>query len=204
MPVNLVGVSYSHLDVASTALGLRDGDTVVVALFADGMTDVATAAAIVRGAAERPGGARYALQVVDPDRLSQTLPSKAQAAFNRRAAFRVVPDSREPVIAVVSRLEGSPFPATPVISVSVSGFGVLMRGRDSALGPGDRVTASFEVPGQGLVELVGSVRYGVPLPAGTRVGLMIDPQATPNFPRQQKRLAQYVMALQRRMLRAPE
>lgn len=202
LPVDLVGVSYATLEIIAPPLALREGEAIVLGLVGEGMAEMARVPAIIRGRVELPTARRIVLHVVDPDRLAGQLPPQTQAGFNRRGAFRVIPDSKQPIQCAFRREEGLVTAAAPIISISVTGMGLYVKERNAGVAPGDRLMADMKVPGNSQrVTLIANVRYMIAMPGGTRYGIMFDSRETPQFARQQKTLSQYIMALQRRMLR---
>lgn len=201
-PVTLLNVSFSELEIgAQSAFGLRVGDLCTVALAPPGHNAIA-AEGRIGDISAWSGGVRLVLRLDNPTSLHASLPRKSQVAFNRREAFRVVPDSRSPIIATFRPGQGSPEFNGNVISLSVTGMGALLAEElADMLSPGDHLSLTFRSPHDAVrLSLVGKVRYKTPYPVGLRVGLAFDPAESSAFATQQKRISRYIMAVQRRLL----
>ncbi len=203
VPVRLLNVAFGLLELgARSAFGLKPGDRCTVALV-PGDGEAVTATAWIRDTTSWSGGARLVLQLVDAEAVHSALPQRSQLAFNRRGAFRVVPESRSPILAQLSHTETSLELSASVISVSVTGLGVLLPAQAaSRVVVGDIYRVSFDSPLDGAhLRLVAEVRYVTPSPVGARVGLAFVTSGSAHFAKQQKHIARYVMELQRRLLR---
>jgi len=145
---------------------------------------------------------RYGVEFVDPGSLQNKMPPRLLSAFNRRRAFRVTPDSSEPIEATIVRSQGGIRVELPVINVSASGVGLIARKNDDQLlMAGDEVLVSFSVPDvPGVLRMVGIVRYSQKQRGGVRYGVEFDREKTAMFKQQQKVVQTYVMNQQRKML----
>lgn len=201
VPVRLLDVGYARASVLTpSVVRLRPRDYVRVQFFTNGMTEPVVAPAVVERVANVHGGVIHELQLTDSARLTTQLPPRSQGAFNRRAAYRVVPDSRAPVTARLRRTDDTEL-SLPVISLSVTGLACFLpKETDTGLGAGDYVAIELSLPdSEPSLELEGVVRYVMALRHGQRIGVMFSARTGPEANRAQAVLSRYIMDIQRQL-----
>ncbi|MBT9554826.1 MAG: PilZ domain-containing protein [Myxococcales bacterium] len=199
--VRLLDVGYARARVVAPPVArLREGEYVRIQFFTPGMAAPVAAPALVQRVVNGHGGVVHELQLVDSARLTTQLPPRSQGAFNRRAAYRVVPDSRAPVQALLRRTDGGEL-SLPVISLSVTGLACFLPDDvPSRLGTGDHVSIDLTLPeSDRSIELAGVVRYLMALRHGQRIGVMFTSQSGLEANRAQGVLSRYIMDIQRQL-----
>ncbi len=200
--VRLLEVSYARARIlAPSRVRLRAGDYARLQLFTPGMAVPVVAPALVQRVVDEHGGVVHELQISDSARLTIQLPPRAQGAFNRRAAYRVVPDSRSPIAARLRRTDGSEL-KLPVISLSVTGLGCFLAdGTPTRLGAGDQLSIELTLPDiDRPTEFAGVVRYLIALRLGQRIGVMFSSRPGVEETRAQGALSRYIMEIQRQLV----
>jgi len=148
-------------------------------------------------------GTRYGLGFVNARHIQEQVPPKMIGLFNRRRSFRVVPDSSEPINAVVHGQDGELVAELPVISLSATGCALFAKLRDQqVLKRGDAFILSFSLPEETTpCRFVGQIRYGMPWQSGVRYGVEFHNDGSRAFQQLQRLLMDYVMVQQRKMLK---
>jgi c-di-GMP-binding flagellar brake protein YcgR len=160
------------------------------------------AVAVVTFATAEGDGHRYGLEFMNARHIHDQVPSKLLGIFNRRRAFRVVPDSSNPVTVSITGRGGALAIELPVISLSVSGAACFSKGRDHVLERSEMVTLVFRLPEEAApCRFTGTVRYLMEWQQGCRYGIEFTEQTTRLFLRCQRQVMEYVMQQQRVMLR---
>jgi c-di-GMP-binding flagellar brake protein YcgR len=203
VPVQLAELSFGMAAVVANArLKLELNRPVTVEFSHPEMAIPARLRVNVRSRSPHGEQVRYVLEFINPEHLQTRLPAKALADFNRRAAFRVAPDSDAPIVAQVHRLMGNVRMELSVVSISATGVGCMAwRLEQQRLMTGDKVVLSFSIPDTSNVcSLAGIVRYAARQRGAVRFGIEFDGSQTQLFLRQQQAIARYVMEQQRKML----
>jgi hypothetical protein len=205
----LIDVTYAGIEVGltSTRVLLRLDQQVLVRFHGPGLAGGLPAPTVVHSRTPDGRAIRYRLAFERPEELQRKMPARYLGAFNRRAAFRIGPDSGKPVMAHVVRNTSVSSNAPPVeldlplISVSTTGLAIRAKAvADRRLMSGDCVTLTFTLPEEHQsCELIGTVIYETKGGGAVSYGVQFN-LTTPYFTRYQTQIGRYVMCLQRRSL----
>jgi hypothetical protein len=201
--VELIDLTFSGAGFAlPESLALEVGSTITLQFSARDLALPASCRARVKSRNPYGSKLRYGVEFYGAKSLQNRMPARLHGSFNRRRAFRIVPDSTDDFDATVTRRAGDVTVVLPVISLSASGCGLL--GKTAAtrlLMTGDLISMRFVVPGTtGSLAITGNVRYAHKQRGGMRYGVEFDIEATTQFKQQQKVIQTYVMEQQRKMV----
>jgi c-di-GMP-binding flagellar brake protein YcgR len=205
-PAKLANLSFNGAGVfVERGAGpiLVDQTRVFIRLLGPYLPEPIKAVAVVTFSSKEGNGHRYGLAFLNAKHIQEQVPSVLLGVFNRRRAFRVVPESGAPVSAAVTGRNGALEIDLPVISLSVSGLALYVKDKkELTLERGEGLTMVFKLPGEvAPCRFSGTVRYSRESPQGVRYGIEFIEQSTRVFQRCQRQVMEYVMEQQRVMLR---
>ena len=177
-------------------------ETVMVRLESKRMKPVEVVAT-VQVRTERDESRRFGLAFANPAILHAKLRTGLLPFFNERSAFRVEPSVALPV--TVQTHDQSFVTTGRIHDICADGVGVVIDGvSEQTLSRFVEVGIEFTLPGQSRpTGLRASIRHRSSGPADDSVyiGLLFDPETSPNFIAQQQDIDTYVASLQGEMLR---
>ena len=178
------------------------GETVTVTLESTHMKPVEIMAT-VQARTERADSTRFGLAFANPAVLHAKLRTGLLRFFNERSAFRVEPSVALPV--TIRTHDRSLVTTGHLRDISADGAGIVIKGAcEQTLANFIEVGVEFTLPGQDHPTMLQAAirhRSKVPLDDSVYIGLVFDPEASPNFIAQQQDITAYVASLQGDLLR---
>ncbi|HIA02801.1 MAG TPA: PilZ domain-containing protein [Myxococcales bacterium] len=206
IPAEIVNLSFNGAGVRvlrSDGPYLAEQTRIFIRLLGPYLPEPIKAVAIVNFAAKEGDGYRYGLRFLNARHIQDQVPPKLMGVFNRRRAFRVIPESGHLVTAAVSGRGGELDADLPIISLSVSGIAVYIKDKSVLkLELGEIITLVFKLPEEmAPCRICGTVRYVREWQQGERYGVEFVDDQSRVFQRSQRQVMEYVMKQQRVMLR---
>ena len=206
IPATLVNLSFNGAGVRVSSRDtafLPEQSRVFIRLLGPYLPEPIKAVALVNFAAKEGDGYRYGLQFMNARHIQDQVPPKLLGVFNRRRAFRVIPESGHLVTATVTGREGVLDAEVPIISLSVSGAALYIKvAKEDEFERGEVISLVFKLPEEvAPCRIAGTVRYMREWQQGIRYGVEFIDDQSRVFQRSQRQIMEYVMKQQRVMLR---
>jgi c-di-GMP-binding flagellar brake protein YcgR len=178
------------------------GETITLRLESKRMKPVQIIAT-VQSRTEQDRSRRFGIAFANPAVLHAKLSTGLLRFFNERSAFRVEPSMTLPVTleAADQMNEGGAFVTTGHLrDISADGIGVVIEGQaERALAHVVQTAIEFTLPGDVRpLSLRATIRHRSQLNAdgAVYIGLLFDPETSPNFVSQRRHITEYVTTLQ--------
>lgn len=189
--------SVSALFPGRAGIELQLGQSVTLRFSSPALPRPVRRDAVVVSRVELESRRRYGFEFDEEGPLEEGVSAGAHRVFNRRGAYRVKPDPKEPVEVYIHVLE----PEAPrhvatalLTSISTTGMDVVARPDAAAcLAPISIVRLTLRLPtSTDMLEVGARIRHRTEEWNGVCYGLKLDSRHSADFHRQQKEILKYV------------